>query len=223
MFPVQGEEGMVATSHFIASESAQKVLKEGGNAIDAAVTAAFVLAVTQPRSGNIGGGGFMMISSEKKNDVVAIDYREKAPAKATYDMFLNKEGDVDSKLSRYSHLAAGVPGTVAGLAMALEKYGTISLSDAMTPAIKLAEEGFIVTQRFSDGLKNKEDLLKRWDSTARIFYKTDGSYYEPGDLFKQKDLAATLKTYSEKRCQGILRRGDCKTTGRRDGQTWWPH
>ena len=193
MFPVLGNEGMVATSHFIASESAQKVLKEGGNAIDAAVTAAFVLAVTQPRSGNIGGGGFMMISSEKQNDVVAIDYREKAPAKATYDMFLNTEGDVDSKLSRYSHLAAGVPGTVAGLAMALDKYGTIGLFDAMAPAIKLAEEGFIVTQRFSDGFKNKEDMLKRWDSTARIFYKTDGSYYEPGDLFKQKDLAATLR------------------------------
>ena len=193
MIPVQGDEGMVVTSHFIASESAQNVLKGGGNAVDAAVTAAFVLAVTQPRSGNIGGGGFMLISSEKKNEVVAVDYREKAPAKATYDMFLNKEGDVDSKLSRYSHLAAGVPGTVAGLAMALDKYGTISLFDAMTPAIKLAEEGFIVAQQFSDGLRNNEDLLKRWDSTTKIFYKTDGSYYEPGDLFKQKDLAATLK------------------------------
>ena len=143
MFPVLGDEGMVATSHFIASKSAQKVLKEGGNAIDAAVTAAFVLAVTQPRSGNIGGGGFMMISSEKKNDVVAIDYREKAPSKATLDMFLDKDGNAVSELSRYSHLATGVPGTVAGLAMALDKYGTISLSEAMKPAIKLADEGFI--------------------------------------------------------------------------------
>ncbi|MDG5467311.1 gamma-glutamyltransferase [Deltaproteobacteria bacterium IMCC39524] len=197
MSPVLGDEGMVATSHFIASESAQKVLKEGGNAIDAAVTAAFVLAVTQPRSGNIGGGGFMMISSEKQNDVVAIDYREKAPSKATVDMFLDKDGNADSDLSRYSYLATGVPGTVAGLAMALEKYGTISLSEAMKPAIKLADEGFIVTQRFSNGLKDKEDLLKKWDSSARVFYKKDDGYYEPGDLFKQKDLAATLSRIAE--------------------------
>jgi gamma-glutamyltranspeptidase/glutathione hydrolase len=193
MIPVQGNDGMLVTSHFLATESAKKVLKKGGNAIDAAVTAAFLLAVTQPRSGNIGGGGFMLISSEERNEVVAIDYREKAPGKATVDMFLDQEGNADSEVSRYSHLAAGVPGTVAGLAMALDKYGTISLLDAMAPAIKLAEEGFIVTPRFSDGLKDKEKLLKRWDSTARIFYKADGGYYEPGDLFKQKDLAATLR------------------------------
>ncbi len=197
MHPVQGKEGMVVTSHFLATQSAQKVLKNGGNAIDAAVTAAFSLAVTQPRSGNIGGGGFMLISSEKKNEVVAIDYREKAPGKATVDMFLDKEGNADSQVSRYSHLAAGVPGTVAGLAMALEQYGTISLKDAMAPAIKLAEEGFIVTPRFSDGLKKKEKMLKKWDSSLKIFYKADGTYYEPGELFIQKDLAATLKRISE--------------------------
>lgn len=193
MTPVPGKDGMVVTSHFLATESALEVLKNGGNAIDAAVTAAFSLAVTQPRSGNIGGGGFMLISSEKNNDVIAIDYREKAPGKATVDMFLNKEGEADSEVSRYSHLAAGVPGTVAGLAMALEQYGTISLADAMAPAIKLAEEGFVVTPRFSEGLKEKEKMLKKWDSSLKIFYKADGSYYEPGELFVQKDLAATLK------------------------------
>ena len=197
MHPVQGKEGMVVTSHFLATRSAQEVLKNGGNAIDAAVTAAFSLAVTQPRSGNIGGGGFMLISSEKKNNVVAIDYREKAPGKATVDMFLDKDGNADSNVSRYSHLAAGVPGTVAGLAMALEQYGTISLREAIAPAIKLASEGFIVTPRFSEGLKKKEDMLKKWPSSKKIFYKTDGSYYEPGDLFVQKDLAATLTRISE--------------------------
>ena len=197
MNPVQGKEGMVVTSHFLATQSAQEVLKNGGNAIDAAVTAAFSLAVTQPRSGNIGGGGFMLISSEEKNDVVAIDYREKAPSKATVDMFLDKEGNADSNVSRYSHLAAGVPGTVAGLAMALEKYGTISLQEAIAPAIKLADEGFIVTPRFSTGLKTKEEMLKKWPSSKKIFYKADGSYYEPGDLFVQKDLAATLTRISE--------------------------
>jgi gamma-glutamyltranspeptidase / glutathione hydrolase len=193
MSPVQGSKGMVVTSHFLATQSAQDVLKKGGNAIDAAVTAAFSLAVTQPRSGNIGGGGFMLISSEQKNEVVAIDYREKAPTKATVDMFLDKEGNADSQLSRYTHLASGVPGTVAGLAFALEKYGTISLKEAMTPAIKLAEEGFVVTPRFSDGLKEKEKMLKKWQSSAKVFYKPDGSSYEPGDLFVQKDLAATLR------------------------------
>ena len=197
MHPVQGKEGMVVTSHFLATQSAQEVLRNGGNAIDAAVTAAFSLAVTQPRSGNIGGGGFMLISSEKKNEVVAIDYREKAPSKATVDMFLDKEGNADSQVSRYSHLAAGVPGTVAGLAMALEEYGTISLRDAIAPAIELADEGFIVTPRFSDGLKGKEKILKKWDSSRKIFYKADGSFYEPGDRFIQKDLAATLKRISE--------------------------
>lgn len=197
MNPVQGKEGMVVTSHFLATQSAQEVLKNGGNAIDAAVTAAFSLAVTQPRSGNIGGGGFMLISSEEKNDVVAIDYREKAPAKATVDMFLDKEGNADSNVSRYTHLAAGVPGTVAGLAMALEQYGTISLQEAMAPAIKLADEGFVVTPRFSKGLKAKEKMLKKWPSSKKIFYKVDGSYYEPGDLFVQKDLAATLTRISE--------------------------
>lgn len=197
MHPVQGKEGMVVTSHFLATKSAQEVLKNGGNAIDAAVTAAFSLAVTQPRSGNIGGGGFMLISSEEKNDVVAIDYREKAPSKATVDMFLDKEGNADSNVSRYSHLAAGVPGTVAGLAMALEQYGTISLQEAMAPAITLASEGFVVTPRFSQGLKTKEEMLKKWPSSKKIFYKADGSYYEPGDLFVQKDLAATLTRISE--------------------------
>ncbi len=198
MSPVQGREGMVVTSHFLATRSAQEVLIKGGNAIDAAVTAAFSLAVTQPRSGNIGGGGFMLISSEQKDEVVAIDYREKAPNKASTDMFLDKEGNADSQLSRYSHLAAGVPGTVAGLALALQKYGTISLQEAMAPAIKLAEEGFVVTPRFADGLKEKAEMLKKWDSSAKIFYKPDGSFYEPGDIFIQKDLAATLRRISDK-------------------------
>ncbi len=197
MSPVQGREGMVVTSHFLATQSALDVLKKGGNAIDAAVTAAFSLAVTQPRSGNIGGGGFMLVSSEHKNEVVAIDYREKAPSGAFADMFLDTEGNADIQLSRYSHLAAGVPGTVAGLAFALEKYGTISLKEAMTPAIKLAEEGFIVTPHFSDGLKEKEKMLKKWESSARVFYKSDGSFYKPGDLFVQKDLAATLRRIAD--------------------------
>lgn len=135
----------------------------------------------------------MLISSESKDEVVAIDYREKAPAKATVDMFFDDKGDADKNRSRYSHLASGVPGTVAGLALALEEYGTISLKEAMAPAIKLAEEGFTVTPRFSDGLKQTKDVLQQWGSSRKVFYKEDGSFYEPGERFIQKDLADTLK------------------------------
>ncbi|WLQ13361.1 gamma-glutamyltransferase [Hahella aquimaris] len=201
--PTEAHHGMVATSHTLATEEALKVLKNGGNAIDAAVTAAFALAVTQPRSGNIGGGGFMLISSESRNEVIAIDYREKAPAAASRDMYLNKDGEADSNLSRFSHKAAGVPGTVAGLALALEKYGTISLQEALAPAIRLADEGFIVTPRFSHGVKDSAERLRKWDSSRKVFFKQDGSFYEPGDRFIQKDLAATLKRISEQGIKGF--------------------
>jgi len=154
---------------------------------------AFVLAVVQPRSGNLGGGGFMLISFETNNEVVAVDYRETAPAGATRDMFLDAQGEVDSEAARYSHRAAGVPGSVAGLALALEKYGTLNLAQALAPAIKLAKEGFIVTPRFSTGLKEAAKRLKRWEATRKIFYHPDGGFYEPGERFVQPQLAATLQ------------------------------
>ena len=191
--PVEGTKGMVVTSHFLATQAAAKVLEDGGNAIDAAVTAAFTLAVTQPRSGNIGGGGFMLISNEKDSEVIAIDYREKAPSAAYRDMFLDDEGHVDKEKSRFSHHSAGVPGTVAGLALALEKYGTISLEQALEPAIALATEGFEVTPRFARGIKSKSKLLRRFKSSRNIFFKTSGAFYESSDIFVQKDLAKTLK------------------------------
>ncbi|MCG8339274.1 MAG: gamma-glutamyltransferase [Proteobacteria bacterium] len=203
--PVEAKNGMVVTSHTLATKEALKVLKDGGNAVDAAVTAAFALAVTQPRSGNIGGGGFMLISSEKTNEVVAIDYREKAPSAATRDMYLDKNGNVDKNLSRYSHLSSGVPGTVAGLALALDKYGTISLQKALAPAIKLAEKGFVVTPRFSKGIKSREKHLKKWTSSRKIFFKPNGKYYEPGDRFVQKDLANTLKRISKQGIAGFYK------------------
>ena len=190
--PVEARNGMVVTSHTIATDVALAVLEKGGNAIDAAVTAGFALAVTQPRSGNIGGGGFMLISSEGNGTVESIDYREKAPAAATRDMFLDAEGQADSDLSRFSHRAAGVPGTVAGLALALQRYGSITLAEALAPAIELAEQGFIVTPRFSHGIKQTERLLKT-PAGRKKFLKADGSFYEPGDRFRQPDLAVTLK------------------------------
>jgi len=191
--PVIAKNGMVVTSDPLASEIGLNILKKGGNAVDAAVTAAFVMAVTFPRAGNIGGGGFMLIHSAKNGETISIDYREKAPAAARRDMFLDKAGKVDSNLSRHSHLSAGVPGTVAGLALALEKHGTISLKEALTPAIDLAENGFTVTTEFSDAVKQGYNRLKKHDSSRKIFLKPDGSFYEPGDRFVQKDLAKTLR------------------------------
>lgn len=195
--PQVGGHGMVATSHYLASQVAHDVLAHGGNAVDAAVTAGFALAVTQPRSGNIGGGGFMLISDEKSDKVIAIDYREKAPAAAYETMFQNEAGDAVSELSRYTHNASGVPGTVAGLAMALDQYGTMILAEALAPAIKLAEDGFIIPPRFAEGLEQSQDRLKQWDSTRKVFYKPDGSLYHAGERFRQPDLAATLKRIAE--------------------------
>ncbi|WP_435103515.1 gamma-glutamyltransferase [Arhodomonas sp. AD133] len=195
--PVEGESTMVATSHFLASEVAHDVLAEGGNAVDAAVTAGFALAVTQPRSGNIGGGGFMLISDESSGEVIAIDYREKAPSAAHETMFQDEDGNVVPERSRFSANASGVPGTVAGLALALERYGTIELEEALAPAIRLAEEGFVVPPRFANGIREARNRLERWESTRKKFFKADGSPYQPGDVFKQPDLAATLKRIAE--------------------------
>ena len=201
--PVEAKNGMVVTSHTLATEVALEVLKKGGNAIDAAVTAGFALAVTQPRSGNIGGGGFMLISSQEKKEVVAIDYREKAPAGASRDMFLGADGNVDQELSRFSHASAGVPGTVAGLALALEKYGTISLAESLAPAIELAEKGFVVTPRFSKGVKSKQELLFKFEAGKKKFQKPDGNFYEPGDIYIQADLAETLQRIAQNGTKGF--------------------
>nr|WP_245686143.1 gamma-glutamyltransferase [Terasakiispira papahanaumokuakeensis] len=191
--PEEGTRGMVATSHYLASQIAHDVLADGGNAVDAAVTAGFALAVTQPRSGNIGGGGFMLISDEKSGKVIAIDYREKAPSRAYRTMFQNDEGEAVSQWSRFSANAAGVPGTVAGLALALDRYGTYRLPQALAPAIKLAEEGFIIPPRFAKGLADTRERLQKWPSTRKVFYKPDGQLYQAGERFRQPDLAATLK------------------------------
>ena len=137
--PEIGTGGMVVSQRRIASEVGAKILREGGNAVDAAVATALALAVVLPRAGNLGGGGFMMIYSEEQNKTIAIDYREMAPLRATRDMFLDIEGNYDRKKAQFSLLSAGVPGTVAGLHYALTKYGTFSWSKVIEPAIKLAK------------------------------------------------------------------------------------
>ncbi|KGF70612.1 gamma-glutamyltranspeptidase [Hoeflea sp. BAL378] len=195
--PVWAKEAMVSVQEKVAAEVGLQVLKDGGNAVDAGVAVALALAVTLPRAGNLGGGGFMLVHDAKSGETKAIDYREMAPASATRDMYLDAEGNADSTLSRYHGLAVGVPGTVAGMQMALETYGTMTLAQAAAPAIRLAEEGITVTADLADSLKALEKRLKAWPASAEIFYKPDGGFYEPGDVLRQPDLAATLKKIAE--------------------------
>lgn len=195
--PVWAKGGMVASQEAAATQIGVDVLKAGGNAVDAAVAVGFALAVTLPAAGNLGGGGFMIVHDAKSGETVAIDYREKAPGRASRDMFLDAAGNADSKLSQYTGLAVGVPGTVAGLALALERYGTISLQQALAPAIRLAEEGVVVTPDLSDSLKESAAELKAWPSSTKIFFKEGGAPFEPGDLLRQADLAKSLRQISE--------------------------
>jgi len=191
--PIQSKNGMVSSQERLATEAGLQVLKEGGNAIDAAVTVGFTLAVTLPRAGNIGGGGFMLVHLAKSNQTVAIDYREKAPKAAFRDMFLNEKGEVDPQKSQYSYLAVGVPGTVAGLTMALEKYGTISLERALKPAIELAEKGFPISEDLHKSLLLAKKRMQASPASMAIFYKPGGVPYEIGEIIVQKDLAKSLK------------------------------
>ncbi|WP_445621287.1 gamma-glutamyltransferase [Kushneria sp. Sum13] len=187
-----GEHAMVVTSHTLASQAGRDILRQGGNAVDAAVAIGFALAVVQPRSGNIGGGGFMVISDEKSGEVTSIDYRETAPAGAFETMFQDDQGNVIEEASRHSANASGVPGTVAGMAMALKRYGSMSLDRVMAPAIRLARDGFAIPQRFADGLNDSREQLEKDDGTRRLFYKADGSAWRAGEVFRQPELAATL-------------------------------
>src|SRR5215211_1140658 len=176
--PVWAHQGMVASQEALATEIGLDILKRGGNAVDAAVAVGFALAATLPQAGNLGGGGFMIVHDAKSGKTVAIDYREKAPGRASRDMFLDAAGNADPKLSQYSGLAIGVPGTVAGLALALERYGTMTLQQVMAPAIRLSEEGVVVTPDLSDSLKASADEIKAWPSSTRIFFKEGGAPYE---------------------------------------------
>ncbi|MGP5315676.1 gamma-glutamyltransferase [Psychrobacter faecalis] len=203
--PVWAKNGMVATQEALASDIGLKILKDGGNAVDAAVAVGFALAVTLPRAGNIGGGGFMMVYDAKQGKTVALDYREKAPSSASRDMYLDKDGNAISDLSRYHGLAVGVPGTVAGLLKALEDHGTMSRGQVMAPAIALAENGIEVTAGLSESLEALSDRLQKWPSTKKIFFKPDGSAYQPGELLRQPELAKSLKLIAAKGSDGFYK------------------
>ena len=203
--PVWAKNGMVATQEALASDIGLKILKDGGNAVDAGVAVGFALAVTLPRAGNIGGGGFMMIYDAKQGKTVALDYREKAPSSASRDMYLDEEGNAVSDLSRYHGLAVGVPGTVAGLLKALEEHGTMSRGQVMAPAIALAENGIEVTAGLSESLTALSDRMQKWPSTKKVFFKPDGSAYQPGERLKQPELARSLKLIAAKGADGFYK------------------
>lgn len=200
--PVEAANGMVVAQDRLAAEVGAEIMRKGGNVVDAAVATGFALAVTHPQAGNIGGGGFMLIKLADREEAIAIDYREMAPKGAARDMFLDEAGEVDNMRARFSHLSAGVPGSVMGLTTALEKYGTMALKDVMAPAIRLAEKGFPATAAFADATGDYQERFVRDPSTARYFLK-DGAPYAKGALFAQKDLAGTLKAIAAKGAAGF--------------------
>ena len=196
--PVIDDKGMVVSQRMIASEVGAKILKKGGNAVDAAVATGLALAVVLPRAGNLGGGGFMVVYLKEEDKTIAIDYREKAPSAATRDLFLDKNGDYDRKKAQFSLLSSGVPGSVAGFHHALTKYGTLSWQEVLEPAIRLAEEGFVIPHDLANTLASKRyrERLSSDPAAAKVFFKEDKGLYSAGEILIQRDLALTLKELS---------------------------
>ncbi|MBT8102448.1 MAG: gamma-glutamyltransferase [Gammaproteobacteria bacterium] len=191
--PVFGSSGMVAAQNSLSAQAGAEVLAAGGNAVDAAVAVGFSLAVTLPRAGNLGGGGFMLIHDAAEDRDTAIDYREMAPLGASRDMYLDANGDVDPVRSKFSHLASGVPGTVAGLYYAHQEHGRLPWKRLLQPAIRQARDGIIVSYDLAGLLKARKKRLCRNDAACGYFYKKGGVPYEAGERLFQKDLASTLR------------------------------
>lgn len=186
-----GSKGMVVAVEPFAAEAGVEILKKGGNAVDAAVAVAFALAVTHPGAGNIGGGGFMLIRLHNGTSVM-IDYREMAPAAATWNMYLDTEEKLIPDASTLGWKAAGVPGTVAGMELALTKYGTMTFKEVMEPAIRLAGKGFPLSESLAQEFQSGASRLSQFPESRHIFLR-NGRFYQPGELFRQKNLAKTLK------------------------------
>ena len=194
MRPVHAPHAMVASVHELASRAGVEIMQSGGNAVDAAVATGFVLAVVHPQAGNLGGGGFMLI---RMTDGAThfLDYREKAPAAATANMYLDAQGEVVADASIIGYKAISVPGSVAGMVHAERKYGKLSLARVMAPAIKLAREGFPLAWEDAQDLQDKD--LAKFTESRRVFQR-DGNFFKPGEIFRQPDLARTLQRISEK-------------------------
>ncbi|MXW22192.1 MAG: gamma-glutamyltransferase [Candidatus Dadabacteria bacterium] len=203
--PASLRNGMIVSEERVATLVGLSVLKEGGNAVDAAVAMGFALAVTYPRAGNLGGGGFMLVHLGKTGRTVAIDYREKAPLKATRNMFLDEKREVNIERARHSVYSSGVPGTVAGLSLALEKYGTMPLEKVIAPAIRLAEEGFAVSAELRESLLGAKERMKKSAESMDVFFRKDGEPPREGEILRQKNLAWSLKQISRNGPQAFYR------------------
>jgi gamma-glutamyltranspeptidase/glutathione hydrolase len=192
---VTARNGMVVAQEKRASRIGVEILEKGGNAIDAAVAVGFALAVTLPKAGNLGGGGLMLVHLAARNEDVAIDYRETAPRDTPPDVFLDPNGEANPTKSRESGLGVGVPGTVAGLTAALDRFGSgkFTLADLIAPALALARDGIPIEDDLVDSLLLAQPRLARWPSSARIFLKPDGTALGPGDRLVQGDLATSLE------------------------------
>ncbi|MEL7535777.1 MAG: gamma-glutamyltransferase [Pseudomonadota bacterium] len=191
--PISDTAGMVVAQNAIATHVGAEILADGGNAIDAAVATGFALAVTLPRAGNLGGGGFMLVHLADDNKTVAIDYRESAPAGASRDMFIKPDGEPDAQASRFSLRAAGVPGTVAGLYHAHSRYGRLPWRDVVAPAIELASRGIVVSADMARSLTRARNRMAVDPDALALYYKQDGSTYAAGEVLRQPLLARTLR------------------------------
>ena len=202
--PVAAENGMVVTAQHLASHVGVDVLKNGGNAVDAAVAVGYALAVVYPAAGNLGGGGFMTIQLADGRKTF-LDFREKAPLAATADMYLDKAGNVIPDLSTRGHLAVGVPGTVSGMELALSKYGTKPRKEVIAPAIKLAEDGFVLEQGDVELLEYATDVFKKDIKDSGAIFLSNGEPMQVGQKLVQKDLGKTLREISEKGADGFYK------------------
>jgi gamma-glutamyltranspeptidase/glutathione hydrolase len=193
--PVHAAHGIVVSVHELASRAGVEMMQAGGNAVDAAVATGFALAVVHPPAGNLGGGGFMLVRMAK-GKTHFLDYREKAPAAAKADMFLDAQGNVIEGASEYGYKSIGVPGSVAGMVYAEQKYGKLTLKQVMAPAIRLAREGYALSWGEAHDLQD-DQYLGKFGESRRIFQR-EGNYYKPGEIFRQPDLARTLERIAAK-------------------------
>jgi gamma-glutamyltranspeptidase / glutathione hydrolase len=200
---VRGAKAMVATDEELGSNAGVEILRRGGNAVDAAVAVGFALAVVEPAAGNIGGGGFMLVRLAD-GKATFLDYREVAPGKATRNMYIKPDGKLDEEASVIGYKSVAVPGTVAGLELALKTYGTMKLAEVMVPAIRLAQNGFVVSEKLARQLQEEKAGLERFPVSRRIFLN-DGKMLKAGDTLKQPELAATLKRIAKSGAQEFYR------------------
>ena len=198
--PVRAKHGMVNAQEPIAADVGLAVLKSGGNAVDAAIAVGFVLAVTHPVAGNIGGGGFMLVRLANGRTAF-LDFRECAPRKATRDMYIGPDGEA-TKDSIFGWRSPGVPGSAAGFEEAYKEFGSKPWAELVRPSVQLARNGFVVSEPFADSLRSAQKMLASDAESNRIFLR-DGNLYKPGETFKQPELAGTLERIADRGAKGF--------------------